>query len=645
MVEPVWNLIPDSGRPLIDSIMQDPRVLSVTVDSVAQGEFLSAERNESIVAQTVMLERPVVRQGQPIGSVGVLIDTTFMYVSMREQWRRLIIAGIAQAVVALAVVFIVMWLNGRLQRTKFLRTTNRRLESEITERKLAQSELEASRDQLRLITDTLPVSIVFIDQDHRYRFVNSTCTKWFARPPEDIIGRQAEEIFGKEFNLLLPRMERVLRGGPLKFKETITYPDGVTRVIQATCVPHQGPGGRVEGFFALGEDVTNLTKAEEALHRSQKLEAVGQLTGGVAHDFNNLLAVIQGNADLLSEIDGEAESFTRPIIRAAERGSDLTHRLLAFSRRQPLVARAVNLGDLVADMSELLTRTLGETIDIEISVDPRLNNAWADPGQVENALLNLALNARHAMPGGGTLTIACNNVVFEGSDVAEDPEMPIGDFVSLSVTDTGMGMSEDVKAHDFEPFFTTKEVGEGSGLGLSMVYGFAKQSGGQVTIYSEEGMGTTVSLYLPCAPPLSEKERLTRPEDVPHGHGEQILVIEDDPAVRALAVQMLVRLGYAVIDVSEAAEARKVLADGVRVDLILSDVVLPGGMSGPELAEEIRRSHPDIKIIFMSGYPTDAAERNGFLDIGNVLLSKPFRMRRLATAIRKVLESSPTTVS
>ena len=267
------------------------------------------------------------------------------------------------------------------------------------------------------------------------------------------------------------------------------------------------------------------------------------------------------------------------------------------------MARAVNLGDLVSGMSELLTRTLGETIEIEISVDPGLNNARADPGPGRERAIELALNARHAMPGGGTLTIACSNVVFEGSDVADDPEMPIGDFVSLSVTDTGMGMSEDVRAHAFEPFFPTKEVGEGSGLGLSMVYGFAKQSGGQVTIYSEEGMGTTVSLYLPCAPPSSEKERLTRPEDVPRGHGEQILVIEDDPAVRALAVQMLVRLGYAVIDVSEAAAARKVLADGVRVDLILSDVVLPGGTSGPELAEEIRRSHPDIKIIFMSGLP------------------------------------------
>lgn len=643
MVEPVWNLIPESGQPLLDSVMQDPRVLSVTVDSVAQGEFLSAERIDDLVAQSVTLERPVIRDGQPIGSVQVQVDTTFVYLSMRKQWRRLIIAGIAQATVVLAVVFVVMWLNGRLQRTELLQKTNLQLEKEIAERKQAQSELEASRDQLRLITDTLPVSIVFIDPNYRYRFVNSTCANWFARSPKDILGRQIQQFFDKEFVLLRPRLDRVLRGEPQNFKESITYPDGVTRVIQATWVPHKGPAGHIEGFFALGEDVTELAKAEEALHQSQKLEAVGQLTGGVAHDFNNLLAVIQGNADLLSELGGDTESFTRPIIRAAERGSELTHRLLAFSRRQPLMARNVHLGDLVAGMSQLLTRTLGETIEIEISVDPRLRTAIADPGQVENALLNLALNARHAMAGGGKLTIACNNAEFEGSDVGDDSETLAGDFVVLSVTDTGTGMSEEVKVHAFEPFFTTKEVGEGSGLGLSMVYGFAKQSGGHVTISSEEGVGTIVRLYLPCARPSPIRRRMTRPEDVPRGHGEQILVIEDDPSVRALAVQMLVRLGYAVVDVPDAARARKAIDDGLEVNLMLTDVVLPGGVSGPEFAEEIQLSHPEIKIIFMSGYPTEATDRNGFLDAGNVLLSKPFRMRRLATAIHNALAVSPST--
>lgn len=285
----------------------------------------------------------------------------------------------------------------------------------------------------------------------------------------------------------------------------------------------------------------------------------------------------------------------------------------------------------------MLTRALGETIEIETADAPDLENALADPGQVENALLNLALNARDAMPGGGKLTIECQNAVLDGAYVAKNPEAIAGDYVVLAVSDEGSGMTAEVQARAFEPFFTTKEAGQGSGLGLAMIYGFAKQSGGHVSIYSEAGKGTTVKLYLPRAEAAMQSGNLSQDDDPPHGRGEVVLVIEDDPDVRALAARMLESLGYRTIEVPDAASAHKVLAEGNPVDLVLSDVVLPGGASGPKFAEQARTTYPDLKVIFMSGYPAEAAKRNGFLGSDQTLLNKPFRKRQLAKALREAL--------
>jgi len=386
------------------------------------------------------------------------------------------------------------------------------------------------------------------------------------------------------------------------------------------------------------EDITERAWAEEQLRQAQKMQAVGQLTGGVAHDFNNLLAIVLGNAELLSGKVGEDDPKLQAVMRAATRGAELTQRLLAFSRIQTLQPQVIDVDALVGSMTSLLSRTLGETIEIETRLAPRLWNATADPGQVENALLNLAINARDAMAGGGKLTIECANAVLDEAYVAVNPEARTGDYVVLAVSDTGSGMSAEVQAHAFEPFFTTKEVGQGSGLGLSMVYGFAKQSGGQVTIYSEEGQGTAVKLYLPRAQGAAKAEDVPPSEEVPQGRGERILVIEDDPDVRDLAVNVLGGLGYRVIEVADAASAHKVLADGQAVDLVLSDVVLPGGTSGPEFAAEARAAHPGLKIIFMSGYPAEAAKRNGFVGSDSVLLNKPFRKLELARALRDALD-------
>ena len=315
----------------------------------------------------------------------------------------------------------------------------------------------------------------------------------------------------------------------------------------------------------------------------------------------------------------------------------MTQRLLAYSRQQPLRPQAIDLLELTTGMSDLLARTLGETIEIETLAQPELWSAAADPGQVENALLNLAINARDAMPDGGKLTIECTNVKLDQAYVDENPEALVGDFAVLAVSDTGTGMSADVMARVFDPFFTTKEVGQGSGLGLSMVYGFTKQSVGHVSIYSEEGRGTTVKLYLPRAEHVAE-DIAAEPEDaIPTGRGETILVIEDDEDVRALATDTLKGLGYDVIAVATAAAARDVLAGETPTNLILSDVILPGGTSGPEFAEEVQATNPNLEIIFMSGYPAAAAKRNGFLGSNRVLLNKPFQRRQLAEAVQNAL--------
>ncbi len=391
-------------------------------------------------------------------------------------------------------------------------------------------------------------------------------------------------------------------------------------------------------LLVVSHDITERKVMERVLRQTQKMEAVGQLTGGVAHDFNNLLAVIMGNAELLSVQLGEDNPKIQAVIRAATRGAELTQRLLAFSRKQMLQPQAIELNALVGGMIDLLGRTLGETIEIKTSSALGLWQPEVDPGQLESALLNLAINARDAMSEGGTLVIETGNASLDEAFARNHSDVTPGDYVMLAVSDSGSGMSPEVLEHVFEPFFTTKEVGQGSGLGLSMVYGFTKQSGGHVTIYSEEGRGTTVKLYLPRAEAAARCEEASHDQGVPQGRDEVILVIEDDRDVRALAVRMLEDLDYRVIDVPDAVAAHEALADGNPVDLVLSDVVLPGGTSGPEFAEQARTTYPDLKIIFISGYPAEAAKRNGFLGPGNVLLNKPFQRLQLAKALRDALD-------
>jgi PAS domain S-box-containing protein len=379
--------------------------------------------------------------------------------------------------------------------------------------------------------------------------------------------------------------------------------------------------------------VAERQEAEQKLHQAQKMEVVGQLTGGVAHDFNNLLAVIMGNAELLADNPKNAAALVDNITRSAQRGAELTQHLLAFSRKQPLHPRVVNMSDIVAKMRTLLDRTLGTTIEISSQVAPDLWQALADPGQLENALLNLAINARDAMPGGGTLTIRCANTHFDEDDLGQNVEVEAGDYV---MEDTGQGMTANVLEHAFEPFYTTKDVGEGSGLGLSMVYGFSKQSRGHVTIDSKPGRGTTVRLYLPRTTTETAAQEQTEVAEFPRGRGETVLVVEDDPDVRELVKVMIDSLGYSVITASTAAAARAAL-ESEDIDLVLSDVVLPGGVNGPTFVREACGPNPGLRVIFMSGYPAGAAGPDSGLGLDDVLINKPFKKKEIAATLHEAL--------
>jgi PAS domain S-box-containing protein len=389
---------------------------------------------------------------------------------------------------------------------------------------------------------------------------------------------------------------------------------------------------RTAGAFL---DITEQVEMQSKFNQAQKMEAIGQLTGGVAHDFNNLLAVIQGCAELMQISGSYEEELMDRILAASRRGSDLTHRLLAFARRQPLAPKTIDVDQLCQGMRQMLRRTFVETIDFKVTVPAGLWQARADQSQVEDALLNLAINARDAMPDGGVLEIQCRNIRLTEEMASATRDAQPGDYVCISVSDTGSGMTDQVQKHAFEPFFSTKEVGKGSGLGLSMVYGFATQSGGHVTLDSMLGKGTTVSIFLPRDKIRHDEEDATSEASYAPGQGETVLIVEDDPMVRQLALRMVMRLGYTAISAEDAHSARDVLASGQTFDILLSDVVLPGGVSGPEIAKEVTEVHPDVRVVFMSGYPADFA---GGLEPGQVLLGKPFRWEELAHALRRALK-------
>ena len=431
----------------------------------------------------------------------------------------------------------------------------------------------------------------------------------------------------------------------LHFENRYQRTDGEYRWLSWAAVPEAGK------FYCSGRDITQerearteLAAALDALRQSQKMEAVGQLTGGIAHDFNNLLMAIAGSIELLSTrlMQGRLKETERYIVAAqsaTKRAAALTHRLLAFARRQSLDPKPTNLNRLVAGIEEMIRRTVGPAVRVEVVGATNLWITQVDPNQLENALLNLCINARDAMPEGGSLMIETSNQWIDERG-ARERDVPSGQYVTLSVTDTGTGMTPEVIARAFDPFFTTKPLGAGTGLGLSMTYGFARQSGGQVRIYSEVGRGATVCLYLPRH--VGEAETVDAPPDLADmahaAQGETVLVIDDEPLVRMLVTDVLRELGYTSIEAEDGPAGLKTLRSAVRIDLLITDIGLPGGLDGGQVVEAARKLRPELKVLFITGFAEKAVLSHGHIAAGLSVLTKPFAMEALASRVKGLLQ-------
>ncbi len=483
------------------------------------------------------------------------------------------------------------------------------------------------------------------DWDGVWRSVNPAWSHTLGWGYHEIIGRNSDWLLHPD-DLERTGMEwRRQQAGESKLPFEARYRTlrGDYRIMSCTAV-------QVEGMlYCVLRDVSEqrakeaaLDRAEEALRQSQKMEALGQLTGGIAHDFNNLLTGIVGSLDIVrrrmaSGRMDDAPRFMDAASASAQRAAALTHRLLAFARRQSLDAKPSDVNELVEGMQDLLHRTLGEQVVLQAVLQDGLWLALTDDNQLENAILNLAINGRDAMPDGGRLVIETANTVLDEAYAAANLDVTPGQYVAIAVTDSGVGMAPEVVEKAFDPFFTTKPVGEGTGLGLSMIYGFAKQSGGHVKIYSEVGQGTTIKLYLPRADAAVTAER-QRPSEAPQGQGETVLVVEDDPGVRLIVTEVLDELGYQHLEAADGREAVRILQSQVPIDLLITDVGLPN-MNGRQLAEVARETRPRLKVLFVTGYAEKAAVRHGFLEEGMDMLTKPFALDALGTKIREMIEA------
>jgi PAS domain S-box-containing protein len=527
---------------------------------------------------------------------------------------------------------------------------NESLEARVADRvrQLAATaaQLEESERRFRLLIDAVTdYAIYMLDR-------SGIVVSWNSGA-ERIKGYSAGEIIGQHFSRFYTEDDRrkgvpqtalaaAERTGKYEAVGSRVRKDGSTFLASVVINAIHDSSGSLLGFAKITRDITEKTAVEDQLRQAQKMEAVGHLTGGVAHDFNNLLTVIMGNLDHLERILPPAQLTDRLIssaLRGATRAAMLTQQLLAFSRRQPLLPEVLSVNKLVAGMSDLMRRTIGEAIFVETVLAGGLWPTLADSNQLENALINLAINARDAMPDGGKLTIETANTHLDDAYARMNAEVRPGQYVGIFITDTGTGMAPETAAQAFEPFFTTKEIGQGTGLGLSQVYGFIKQSSGHVRIYSEVGEGTTVKLYLPRyrgAEDLTDESAETH--GVPRGRAEVVLVVEDDPDVRDYTVEMVSDLGYTVLSAVDGASALRQLDSHREVALIFTDVVLSGGMNGRQLAEQALRRRPRLKVLYTTGYARNAIIHQGRLDPGVEVIFKPFTYSNIATKLRQILD-------
>src|SRR5215216_620952 len=517
------------------------------------------------------------------------------------------------------------------------------LQRAASERDEAYAALSASQARFQTIMDHAPVAVLLKDLEFRYTFVNRAFETWSGWSAADVIGKTALEVLPRqdgEFQIAHAR-EVIAKRAPVQREVTISLPAG-TRTALYIKFPIFGAGGTMNAIGGIAVDITGLKQMEAQLTQSQKMEAVGQLTGGIAHDFNNLLTAILINADILVQQLGSDQNLQRlaqVTLEAAERGAELTSRLLAFSRRQMLEARTVDVNALIVEMEQLMQRSLGEHVSIALALKHDLQPAHIDPHQLETALLNLAVNARDAMPDGGSLTIETSNAMLDEGYARTHAEVQPGEYVMVAVSDTGTGMPPEVAARAFEPFFTTKGVGRGTGLGLSMVYGFVKQSSGHVKIYSEEGHGTSVKIYLPRATGLQQTMAEALVSVDIEGGNETVLVVEDDKLVRRYVMTQIESLGYTTLEATNASEALHFIDQARVIDLLFTDVIMPGIMNGRQLVDEALKRRPGLKTLFTSGYTENAIVHHGRLDSGVLLLAKPYRKSELARMIRLALAS------
>ncbi len=545
---------------------------------------------------------------------------------------------------------------------------------DITERNATRRELQSVTNRLDTVLNNTAMAVFLMNDHQQCIYMNGAAEKLTGYSFAETEGRTLHDVIhhtypdGRAFPLAECAIDRALpENNQMQGEEVFVHKDGSFYPVSYTASPIRDAAGKALGTVIEAKNITEEIKARETLknfnaelearidqaltereeieaqlRQAQKMEAVGQLTGGVAHDFNNLLQVIRGNLDLLErDVAGNVRAEHRVQMASAgvQRGARLAQQLLAFSRKQALAPKTCNLGQVISGMGNMLRRMLGERIDVETIISDKLWNSFVDEPQVENAILNLAINARDAMDGQGKLTIEAGNADIDEFYALRHPELEPGQYVTVSVTDTGCGMSPEIKEKIFEPFFTTKETGKGTGLGLSMVYGLVRQSGGQVTVYSEEGHGTTFRMYLPRS--IEEAEILYENESgAVVGGTENILVVEDDEDVRSTVTGLLKDLGYRVLSAEDAAAGLAIIESGAKVDLLFTDVVMPGELQSREMADQAKVLLPDIAVLFTSGYTENSIVHAGRLDDGIDLLSKPYSREALARRLRECIESA-----
>lgn len=542
---------------------------------------------------------------------------------------------------------------------------------DIESRRSAEAERDRVSALLRTFTAAVPGVAYAKDLEGRLLVANHGATQLIGKPPQDYLGKTDLEVLEDKAQArqVMETDQRIMRAAkPEQIEERVDMPDGSATYWLSMKAPMFNDAGEVIGLIGSSIDVTARKTAESellelnrtleariseavaereaaqaALRQSQKMEAVGQLTGGIAHDFNNLLAGITGSLDLIKlrlkqGRVADIERYLSVAHGAAQRAASLTHRLLAFSRRQTLLPVHTNVNTLIGDMEELIRRTVGPLIGLKVELDATSCVCLVDPAQVENSLLNLCINARDALEAGGTISIKTYNQDLEHG-AALDPELAPGTYFTICVADDGVGMSPDVLSKAFEPFFTTKPVGAGTGLGLSMIYGFAKQSGGQARIESEEGGGTRVYLQLPCH--AAHIAAAASPEPLPESplisSGETVLVVDDEPSVRMFVSEILGSCGYVVIEAADSQAGLQLLRSDTRIDLLVTDIGLPGGIDGKQMADAGRSNRPGLAVLFMTGYAQPDVLDNAQLEPSTAVLTKPFALEALTLSVRGLL--------